>query len=394
MVGNERRCAVLRASNISTLKCDNRVLLLNEIRKGPVSRIDLSHRVKMSKSAVTIIINDLIKENQVKEVGTDIDRTGKGRKAIFLDINENNRFAVGIYLHRKQIIVSVTNLKNELICKTESPLSAFSEVSQVTDYIFKSIDDLIESSKIDREKIIGIGISSPGPLNYKTGEILNPPDFEMFHNVPVTALVRERFNLPIYLDNNAVLLGNTEKVFGGFESSKSAMFIIVKDGIGSSIFTDGSIYRGFGGYSGELGHISVDLNGLDCTCGSKGCLEKYVLPSAVKEKFGFESYNEVVDSAYEGDPLGLEVVEYVAKYFGAALVNVINLFDLDMIVFYGDYNYRPEMLIDLLKKQISCCAATKNAHNIIVKPSVLSGRHVEDICSTSILINKFFNQDC
>ena len=385
---------MLRASNVSTLKSDNRMLLLNEIRKGPVSRIDLSHRVKMSKSAVTIIINDLIQENQVVELGVDADQTGKGRKAIFLDINENNRFAIGVYLHRKQVIVSINNLKNGLICKKESPLTAFSNAAQVMEYVCESIHELAESSGTDREKIIGIGISSPGPLNYKTGEILNPPEFDMFHNVPVASLIKARFDLPVYLDNNAVLLGNTEKTFGGLEGSKSAMFVIVKDGIGSGIFIDGAIHRGFGGYAGELGHMSVDLDGPDCTCGAQGCLEKYVSLAALKKKFGFESYETVVNSAYEGDPFGREVVEYLAKYFGAALVNAINLFDLDMIVFYGDYNYRPDMLIDLIKKKISRCAATKNAHNIVVKPSVLSGRRVEDICSTSILINKYFNQDC
>ena len=377
-------------SNANTLRNDNRALLLHRIRRQPVSRAQLAKETGMSKSAVTMITNDLIAEGQLREIGTMESR--KGRKPILLDIVPDFRYAVGVSLHRKRIQVLITNLKAELVGCVEEHTERFTSPEVAVGWICRTIRQELERRRIPLSKVVGIGISSPGPLDYREGVILTPPNFTMFHHLPIVSRIRDEFPLPVFLENNAVLLAMAEYSSGAIGDYRNTLFVIMSHGIGSCLIREGQVFRGSGGFAGELGHISVDLGGRPCPCGNRGCLEQYATMAALKERFGFENYADVVDAAYRGEGAAMEILEYQARYLAAGLVSAVNLFDLDAIVLHGEFNYRPERLFSLLSQRIHQQSLITRVHPVAVLPSQL-GPYADAVSSTAVVLNRHFSQN-
>ena len=298
---------------------------------------------------------------------------------------------MGVSLHRKRLSVSITNLASVLLDQVQTPTQDYHDYASALAWIFTAIEEMIERNHIPSSKIIGIGVSSPGPLDYRGGTILVPPNFDLFHHVPIVALLKEKFDLPVLLENNAVLLALTEYFNGSMKEYRNSMFVILSDGIGSCMLMDGKIYRGFGGYAGELGHTSIDIHGPKCTCGNQGCLELYATLTSLKREFHFESYETVVDDAYRGASYALDILKYQAQCLSCALIGAVNMLDLDAIILYGEFNYRPELLFSLLNSRISKGSMIQRVHPVSVIPSGLKN-NAAAISSTAAVLNRYFNQ--
>ncbi len=374
--------------NVRTIKNENRALILNYIRKKPISRAAIAKISNMSKSAVTMITNDLISEGQVTEVGAM--SSSHGRKSILLDIVADHRYAAGIALHRQYIYVCVTDLKSHIVAYSSYRTEEWDDAYQLLDFAWSEVLRFLAELNIPREKCLGIGVSAPGPLDYVTGTILNPPDFAFFHHVDVGNYLREKSGLPVTVDNNAVLL-TLQESFRAETSYRNWMFVIVSDGIGSAIMTGGKIYRGFGGFAGELGHTSIHAGGIPCSCGNFGCLEKYVTIKALQEKFHFPSYEKLVDDAYMGDREANTVLAYIADCFSCAIINSVNLFDLDGVVIHGQFSYRGERLQTLLQERINTQSVITRNHTVAVR---FSDMHPDEASASvcAAIINRYFEQ--
>lgn len=374
--------------NVRTIKNDNRALILNYIRQNPTSRAEISKKSHMSKSAVTMITNELIEEGQIIEVGEE--SSVYGRKSILLDIVADYKYAIGIALHRKFIYVCVTDLKSNILAYSNHQTSRWDDPYKLLDFTYGEAMKFLEELNIPMEKCIGIGVSSPGPLDYVSGTILNPPDFELFHGVNVGEYLSKKSGLPVTVDNNAVLLAMQEYINNAC-NYKNFMFAVVDDGIGSVIMTNGSVYRGFGGFSGELGHISIHSDGIECSCGNVGCLEKYISINALQARFGFHSYERMVDNAYIGDRTSCDILEYISDEFSRALTTSINLFDLDGVIIYGQLSYRPEMLCKMIQQKINQRSVITRTHEVKISFSKMEpDKSVVSVCAA--IINRYFEQ--
>lgn len=378
-----------RASNVNTIRDANRATLFRELRKQPLSRAELTKSSGLTKSAVTMITNELIAEGQLEEIGTVV--SARGRKPILLGIVGNYRYAIGVELHRKHLGVCVTNLKAQVVGQVRRDRLDFADGHEALRWIASTAEALLQANGIPREKLLGVGVSSPGPLDRMAGAILNPPNFPLFSGMPVGALLRERFGLPVVLENNSVLLAITEYYHGAMRNCRNGMFVIVSDGIGSCVLQEGRVYRGLAGLAGELGHISLDINGPSCTCGNRGCLELYATLDALKKTFGFDRYESVVDGANAGDERSLRILDYLAERLACALTGAINLFDVDSVVLFGEYSYRPELLISRLNALIAERSVISKAHPVTVGPSALGG-DIPVAASTAALLAEYFNQ--
>ena len=260
----------------------------------------------------------MVQEGLLREIGVTETKSIVGRKPILLDIVPDYRFAIGVGLHRKRITVSIVNLKLEHIAKAEISPSEFNCPDKAIIWIKDQIQQLMTDNAIHWEKCVGIGISSPGPLDYQKGIILKPPDLELFSDYPIVESLKSQLNLkvPISLENNPVLLAITDYLRSSLENFSQIMFITIWEGIGTAILSHGEIMRGFAGYTGELGHSSVDINGIQCSCGNRGCLEQYVSFAALQQRFKFENYEKLVDDAYNNVPQALSIVSFMAEYLG------------------------------------------------------------------------------
>jgi len=193
------------------------------------------------------------------------------------------------------------------------------------------------------------------------------------------------------VDNNSILLTMQQYISDSTHDFKNYMFVVVSDGIGSAIMTKGNIYRGFGGFAGELGHTSIHANGIKCSCGNTGCLEQYISFKALHAKYDISSYEKLVDDAYMCDSESLRILEYIADEFSCALTNTVNLFDLDGIIIYGQFSYRHEKLQKMLQERLNTRSVITRTHPVHIAFSKMDPDQASaSVCAA--IINRYFEQ--
>ena len=374
--------------NVLTLKNSNRALILECIRRSPISRADISRRVGLSKSSVTMLTAEMIEEGLLREAGLAERTPELGRTSILMDLVPDYAFAVGVTLHRRHIGVCATDLKAQPLFRIRKPLTEFFRAEEVVAWIGDTVAAALEERGLPFERCVGVGVSSPGPLDYRAGVILEPPGLPLFRRYPIVARLQERFACPVHLENNAVALAQLD-FYRRADAQGSELFVVVADGIGSALLNDGRVFRGAQGFAGELGHISIDPTGRRCACGNRGCLEQYATLSNLRERFSLDSYETVADAAANGNPQALEVLDFLAGRLGMALVNCVNLYDLDRVVMYGEYAYRGELLNNRLQRYICRHSLTQQVHPVTVVPSALTMED-RDLASAVSALNDFF----
>ncbi len=380
------------AANIIALKNNNRYRILDCLRRTPMSRVQLSREVGLTKAAVTIITNELIGEGIVFERGLEGRINKRGRTSILLDIAADYGYSVGVMLHRKYIDITVIDLKGNLISAKHNDMECFSNADRAIDWAEETINKMIQAKKLSKSRMIGIGIGCPGPVEYDKGNVLEPPNFKVFNNYPVVKKFKERFSVPVYLENNAVVLALAEHYKTAERANNSSLFVVISYGIGATALKDGKVFRGSRGFSGELGHTSIDVNGIPCSCGNCGCLEKYATMSALKQRHGFQDYSKVIDLAIKGDAASSKIINDLVKCLGAALVNATNLYDLDEIIVFGEYSHRCDYLCELLQHYIINHSVVCQTHSLMVRPSTLTDN--EAVASSAIsALNAFYKQN-
>ncbi|MDD5072315.1 MAG: ROK family protein [Candidatus Omnitrophica bacterium] len=186
-------------------------------------------------------------------------------------------------------------------------------------------------------KVKAIGAGCPGPLDSKKGEILSPPNLPDWRGVRLKKIIERRFRVPVVVENDANCAGLGESVRGAGRRASSMVLLTLGTGIGSAIVLDGKLWTGKGGFASELGHVSIDIKGPKCGCGNRGCLEMYASATAVvrRMKKAEMTAEQTYGAARKGDKLARKIVDETAVYLGAAVANIINALDPEVIVLAG-----------------------------------------------------------
>jgi glucokinase len=200
-----------------------------------------------------------------------------------------------------------------------------------------------------RPGVSAIGICAPGPLNPKTGVVLNPPNLPGWRNVPLAELVAVEFGLPCRVENDANAAGLAEARFGAARGFSSVFYVTLSTGIGTGIILDGRIYHGKNGQAGEGGHVTIDYqSAARCGCGLPGCIEALASGSALARR-GLEP-ERLSASAKAGDASALEVLDDLARKLGAWLGGMISLLDPEILVIGGGLSEIGEPLFARLRE--------------------------------------------
>ncbi|PHV70479.1 hypothetical protein CS063_10345 [Sporanaerobium hydrogeniformans] len=363
-----------RGTNSSLMKENNKKLILNLIRQKHYSRVELAQKTGLTKASITIIVEELIKEGLVSEEETNY--CGIGRKPIHLKLCADARYAVGISISRYSWRAGVVDLAGNLIGAKDG--GDMNEPPQlVLEKITETITSLIE--KIPPEKIIGIGVTTPGPVDYKTNTILTPPNFTNWHNFQLGKTLSELCGLSVWLENISNASALAEAYFGGCTNEENYGYIIVDEGIGSGIVVGGKIYRGKSGYGNELGHTSINFQGIECECGNRGCLEKYAsIPNLLKGS-PYTSWKEVIE---EDDQ---RIIGQEADYLSCAIINLINLFDLSKVILGGDIAYGGEGFAREISHIVNARIIVSNQVRVCISKNI-----DKTVIAASIALNQVF----
>lgn len=339
--------------NHSKIKETNRKKIITLLlEKNEITKLDISRILDISITTVSTNITELKNEGIVEDV-RHLESTG-GRKAIAVKLSENCKFSIGIALTPNNIKIALVNLKKEIIEKLKIRHKN-NGIENLIEIINENIVLLMEKHNLDSEKILGIGISLPGTVDFENGIIkysylLGIKDFNLKEKF-------EYLNVPIYVDNEANLSAYYE-FLNRKNILKNLLYVSITDGLGLGIIIDGKIYRGDNDSSGEFGHIKVALNGKKCKCGARGCLEAYTSMNSLVDGYNEVSLEAISDVEefeelyLKGEEATKKVLDKYLKILGMGISNLIMLLDPNTVIIGGDINNLLNDKIDILKKNI------------------------------------------
>lgn len=269
------------------------------------------------------------------------------------------RWIVGVDLGGTNIVVGLVPIEGGDVLglrtlPTDSGRGAKFVVDRIVHMVDEAIAEVAAAHGTTREAVAGVGIGSPGPLNRKTGTVINTPNLG-WRNFPLRDLISNAVKLPCTLDNDANCATYGEWWLGAGRGTQSLVGFTLGTGIGGGIVLNGEIYHGCSDVAGEIGHMTIDSNGRKCKCGNYGCLEQYASGPAIALRAveGIEAgagtlLEEMVDgkldditaaTVYEaavlGDPYATEVMKDTAKFLGSGVASIINILNPQMVVIAG-----------------------------------------------------------
>lgn len=238
--------------------------------------------------------------------------------------------------------------------------------------IIQSLLENLKKNHLTAENILGIGMGTPGSVNRKDGTVIGAYNLNWKTLQPIRKQIETAIGVPFYLDNDANVAALGEQWVGAGNSEPDVSFITLGTGVGSGLIVDGQLIHGAIDSAGEIGHVTVEPNGYECTCGKRGCLEQYASATGVvrlahdmSKSTDFESEllevikaNNNIDSklifdqAKRGDKFADKVVDRFSFYLGLALANAANLLNPSTIVLGGGVSKAGDFLVDKVSKVV------------------------------------------
>lgn len=382
-------------NNREVMKYENQQSILNLISKGNANRSQIANATNLTQAAVSIIVNELINNNIVVETIKSKDESSVGRKPIVLDINPDWGYTLGISIDRDGIDIGLVNIKGQIIDKFRR-FPTTGNYSYCLDQIAEKAQELLSRNQGSKEKIIAVGVAVPGPIDLQAGKLLNPPGFfQEWYNLNIKKELEARFSYPIYIAHNGIAFAMAEKRFGIGSDFSNFLLFNINAGLGAGLVLNDTIYTNRIGLSCEIGHTSIDINGRLCSCGHRGCLETYASISAIMYDAKrlcpeLDSWAQLVDAAYQGDPICRRFIQQEAEYLSHVIINISNLFGLDAVILTGEISYRPNLLINDIQKKANAVTLSKSYQTIQILSSAIHDS-VHIISGAAIVINSLFD---
>ncbi|MBR6966023.1 MAG: ROK family glucokinase [Clostridia bacterium] len=277
---------------------------------------------------------------------------------------------VGIDVGGTGIQVGVLDEQMNILAEGSIPTSTTIPFAEQITLITECVLSTVASAGLDADQIESVGVGIPGIANKETGEVVKCPNMGWNH-VPFRSEFKKHLNVPIFIDNDANVAALAESVAGVSAGTSSSVFITIGTGIGSGIIINGKIWNGFHGIGGELGHVIFDLNGVPCSCGNHGCLERYCSATAVirmareaiaqhPDTLMLKMVNNdilkieartIIDAARASDPLAMEVFARFTDDLAQAIASVVNFLDPEVIVLGGGVSKAGSFLLDPLSRK-------------------------------------------
>lgn len=290
-------------------------------------------------------------------------------------------YVIGVDLGGTKISTAISTLDGRILNQTVVPTNASEGERAVLDRIIGTIQEVLDKAQATLQEIEAIGIGSPGPLDAKKGVIITTPNLP-FKDYNVVEPIKEKFNVPVYLDNDANVAGIGEFMFGAGKGKQNIVYLTVSTGVGGGAVLNGQAYRGNTSNALEIGHMTVDANGPRCNCGNIGCLEAISSGTAIgkrgrdavssKVETSLRNYEEVTSyevfvEAKKGDAVSKEIIENAMNYLGIGVANAISIFDPEMVIIGGGVSKVGDILFDIVKEVVKkrCFKSMADACQIV-----------------------------
>jgi len=345
-------------SNISEVKTHNmEAILLSFLLNHYLSRVELAQNTGLSNTTITNLTAELLDQGIIVEedIPSHSVKRKVGRPRTQLRLVPDARYSIGVHIGIGLYRVAVTNLNAKIITNNLQYFDITEPAEKVLADICSLIEDTIAESGVDKTRIIGVGVGASGLVNHKTGVNVLAPRLN-WNNVEVRAVLQNRLNLPVCVENNVRTMALAEAYFGVGRGVNVLAFVYGRIGVGAGFVVDGQLFRGSSEGAGEIGHtIVIPHGGEKCGCGNYGCLETIVservfireanqlaeqYPSSLLAQYMWRDepakpIERLFLAVKDGDNYAKEMVDEKAYYLGISLANLVNVLNPEMIILGG-----------------------------------------------------------
>ena len=324
--------------NHHVVKKGNKSLVLDKIKNNsPISRASVASQTGLNKGTVSSLVSDLLEDHLIYESGPG--ESSGGRRPVMLLFNKLAGYSIGIDIGVNYLLGVLTDLDGGIY---QEKVMTFNNLTyqEIEEKLFGTIDHLISSAPPSPHGIVGIGVGVPGIVD-TSGEILLAPNLN-WKNINLKMILQKKYNLPVIIENEANAGAYGEKKFGAGKEFKNIIYVSAGIGIGVGLILNGSLYKGNNGFSGELGHMTIQVNGPKCSCGNEGCWELYASEQALLKKAeslgiplpatgGFD-LTYLLARAENGDEEVISLFKQSGDYLGVGINNIINIFNPQQVI--------------------------------------------------------------
>ncbi len=267
------------------------------------------------------------------------------------------RYAAGIDLGGTFVKFALVSEQGEILFEGKLSIGGKATREDTLSTLKKAIHQVKQNADSAGLTLTGIGIGSPG-IVYEGVVIGGADNLDRWENIDLSGIFSAEFGLPVLADNDANVMGLGEVAFGAASQCTDVIFLTVGTGIGGAIVMNGILYGGYKNHGAELGHIAIDHNGIECSCGGKGCLEAYASTNALIARFAqlagidadqVDGYH-IVRKFREGDPAAMTAMREHTDYLGHGVASFINTFAPQKVVIGGGISEAGQFYINMIKK--------------------------------------------
>jgi glucokinase-like ROK family protein len=356
--------------------------------RAPIYRAQLAEITGLNKTTVSSLVSELMAQEYVQETGQAHAAgltTRTGRPAVMLELNPAAGCAIAAEVGVDFISVAVADFTSQVIWRQAERTRHLQGQEAIIERLLALLRTAIARGLAATRRALGIAVGVPGLVELQRGNVLFAPNLN-WQDVPLGTILRDEFDLPIFLDNEANFAALAEAQYGAALDHRDVLYISASVGLGGGIVRDGQIYRGVSGFAGEFGHMQLEAGdesrgatGRDrvCGCGNTGCWETYVseralfadiaqrvaagesslLAWSVRAAAGDVSRSAltvplIVDAAQAGDAVALAALEDVGRALGAGVASLVNALNPELVVLGGSLSLAGEFLLPVIESEL------------------------------------------
>jgi glucokinase len=304
---------------------------------------------------------------------------------------------IGVDIGGTKVAAGLVDPSGEILCRNRNPMvchdGAASGLASVTKAIETASAQAIGAAG-KHNLIRGVGICSPGPLDPKTGVVINPPNLPCWRNFPLAAEIAQIYRVRVKVDNDANAAGLAETLWGSGRGYRNVFYTTIGTGIGTAILIDGRIFHGRTGSAAEGGHMSIDYKGPRCGCGKTGCIEVLASGPAIalraRAKLEAGRASSLLDlaggkiekitsetvgvAAASGDAVASEIIQETVELLAFWFGNIVDLLEPDVMIVGGGVSSMLKPFLGDIRDRLPACCVNQRCQEI----PLISARYGED----------------
>ena len=372
----------ISGTNLEQAKSHNRRVVIEAIRtSGALSRAAIARLTALSSQTVSNIVEELESAELLRPEPTL--KGARGQPAVPYTINPDGGYSIGLQLDHQLLVGVITDLSGTVRARIERRVDRPTP-AQAMPLLAAIADDLMREFRFDRSRLLGIGMSMPGPFGVEGMTSVGPTALPGWQDFPIAEELQRLTGIPVTVENDATAAAIGERLYGVARNLNSFVYLFLGTGLGAGLFLNGHLYKGSRHNAGEIGHMIVAPGGLKCECGKRGCLERYVSLRAAYDFLDFPdpdhgSPDRLEQLLAEGDP---QLDAWISAATGPLrqAINVLELaLDPETVVVGG---FMPESILEILVGRLEPLQLSVSTTAERTVPRVLVGAAGKD---TSVL---------